>query len=103
MQLVTAQPDVIYAAGGAAIRAVQQATKRIPIVGDIVKEGLVESFARPNGNGTGISIFATELDGKRQDILIEAVPGIRRMAALAVISRRTSPSVLSSLISDRRG
>jgi len=105
MQLVTAQPDVIYAAGGAAIRAVQQATKRIPIVGigDIVKEGLVESFARPNGNTTGISIFATELDGKRQDILIEAVPGIRRMAALAVISRRTSPSVLSSLISDRRG
>jgi putative ABC transport system substrate-binding protein len=64
----------------------QQATKSIPIVGitdDMVGEGLVESFARPNGNTTGISILATELDGKRQDILIEAVPGIRRMAALA--------------------
>jgi putative ABC transport system substrate-binding protein len=76
-ELVTAQPDVIYAAGGAAIRAIQQATKRIPIVGigDIVKDGFVESLARPNGNTTGISIFANELDGKRQDILIEAVPG----------------------------
>jgi putative ABC transport system substrate-binding protein len=85
-ELVITQPDVVYAAGGVAVRAVQQATKAIPIVGitgDMVGEGLVESFARPNNNTTGISIFAFELDGKRQDILIEAVPGIRRMAALA--------------------
>ena len=85
-ELVTAQPDVIYAGGGVAIRAVQQATKSIPIVGitgDMVGEGLVESLGRPNGNTTGISIFSRELDGKRQDILIEAVPGIRRMAGLA--------------------
>ena len=73
-------------------RAVQQATKSIPIVAiadDMVGEGLVESIARPNGNTTGISILATELDGKRQDILIEAVPGIRRMAALADSSTLT--------------
>ncbi len=85
-ELVIAQPDVIWAGGGVAVRAVQQATKSIPIVGiadDMVGEGLVESFARPNGNTTGTSILAAELDGKRQDILIEAVPGIRRMAALA--------------------
>jgi hypothetical protein len=84
------QPDVIYAAGGVAIRAVQQATKSIPIVGitgEMVGEGLVESFARPNGNTTGISILATELDGKRQDILIEAVPGIHRMAASPISAR----------------
>ena len=85
-ELVIAQPDVIYAAGPEAVDAVQQATRSIPIVGitgDMVAEGLVKSFARPNGNITGISIFATELNGMRQDILIEAVPGIRRMAALA--------------------
>jgi putative tryptophan/tyrosine transport system substrate-binding protein len=85
-ELVKAKPDVIYAGGGVAVRAVQQATKTLPIVGvadDMVGEGLVESLARPNGNTTGISILATELDGKRQEILIEAVPGIRRMAALA--------------------
>jgi putative ABC transport system substrate-binding protein len=39
-------------------------------------------MARPGGNTTGISILATELDGKRQEILIEAVPGLRRMAAV---------------------
>ena len=80
------EPDVIYAGGGVAIRAAQQATKAIPILGiadDMVGEGLVKSLARPNGNTTGISILATELDGKRQEILIEAVPGLRRMAALA--------------------
>ena len=91
-ELVTAQPDAIYAGGGVATRTVQQATKSIPIVAiadDMVGEGLVESIARPNGNTTGISILATELDGKRQDILIEAVPGIRRMAALADSSTLT--------------
>lgn len=49
----------------------------------------MESLARPNGNTTGISILNAELDGKRQEILIEAVPGIRRMAALADSSMLT--------------
>ena len=40
-------------------------------------------MARPEGNTTGVSFLATELDGKRQELLIEAVPGIRQMAALA--------------------
>src|SRR5262245_20146258 len=40
-------------------------------------------MARPSGNTTGVSLLATELDGKRQELLIEAVPGVRRMAALA--------------------
>jgi putative tryptophan/tyrosine transport system substrate-binding protein len=85
-ELVKAQVDFIEAGGGMAIRAAQQATKTIPILGvtdDMVGEGLVESLARPNGNTTGVSIFATELDGKRQEILIAALPGLRHMAALA--------------------
>jgi putative tryptophan/tyrosine transport system substrate-binding protein len=85
-ELGKAQVDVIEAAGSVATRAAQQATKTIPIVGvadDMVGEGLVNTLSRPNGNTTGVSILATELDGKRQEILIEAVPGLRRMAALA--------------------
>src|SRR5262245_36185239 len=45
-ELVIAQPDVIYAGGGVAIRAVQQATKSVPIVGitdDMVGQGFVGS------------------------------------------------------------
>jgi putative ABC transport system substrate-binding protein len=69
-----------------AIRAAQQATKTIPILAftdDLIGSGLVDSMARPSGNTTGISLLANELDGKRQELLIEIVPGLRRIAALA--------------------
>jgi putative tryptophan/tyrosine transport system substrate-binding protein len=85
-ELIKAKVDVIYASGPARIRAVQQATKTIPILGiaeDMLGSGLVTSLAHPSGNTTGLSLLAHELDGKRQEILIEAVPGLRRMAALA--------------------
>ena len=49
----------------------------------MVAERLVTSLARPGGNITGISLLSPELDGKRQDILIEALPGARRIAAMS--------------------
>jgi putative ABC transport system substrate-binding protein len=85
-ELAQARLDVITTAGDDAIRALRQATKTIPIVAltdDMVRSGFVNSVARPDGNTTGVNILARELDGKRQDILIESVPGLRRMAALA--------------------
>ena len=86
-ELAKAQVDVILAAGDVAICAAQQATKTIPILAfsdDLVGSGLVNSMAHPSGNTTGISVFAPELDGKRQDLLIEILPGLRRMAALRI-------------------
>jgi putative ABC transport system substrate-binding protein len=47
----------------------------------------VKSLAHPDGNTTGVSVLAVDLDGKRQEILTEAVPGLRRMAALADINK----------------
>jgi putative tryptophan/tyrosine transport system substrate-binding protein len=88
-ELVNARVDVISAAGEEAVRAVQQATKTIPIAviaGDMLGSGLVTSLARPEGNTTGVSILAIEADGKRQDILIEAVPGLRLMAVLTDVN-----------------
>jgi putative ABC transport system substrate-binding protein len=86
-ELVKAWVDVIVTAGDVTtIRAAQQATKTIPILAmtdDMVRLGLVASMARPDGNTTGVSILALELDGKRQEILIDAVPGLRRLAFLA--------------------
>jgi putative ABC transport system substrate-binding protein len=84
-ELVKAWVDVITTGGEEAIRAAQQATTTIPIVatgGDLLGSGFVNSLARPDGNTTGVSILAIEADGKRQDILIEAVPGLRLMAVL---------------------
>ena len=99
VELIKAKTDVIFCAGEVAVRAAQQATKTIPILAitdDMVGSGLVRSLAQPGGNTTGVSIFATELDGKRQDILIEAVPGLRRMAALADANSST-PQHLQAL------
>jgi putative ABC transport system substrate-binding protein len=71
----------------------QQATTTIPIMAatdDMLGSGLVRSLAHPEGNTTGMSILATELDGKRQELLMELAPGARRMAALAD-SNTTAP------------
>jgi ABC-type uncharacterized transport system substrate-binding protein len=83
--LVKAAPDAIVAGPERPLRALQNATRTVPLVGmseDLVGEGLVASLARPGGNITGISLLSPELDGKRQDILIEAVPGVRRIAVM---------------------
>jgi putative ABC transport system substrate-binding protein len=69
-------PDALVT-GPLAVKAVQAATRTIPILcisDDMVASGLVPSLARPGGNLTGVSILASELDGKRQEILIELVP-----------------------------
>jgi putative ABC transport system substrate-binding protein len=91
-ELVNAQVDVIIARGDDAIRAAQQATKTIPILaitGDMLGSGLVNSLVRPNGNTTGVSMLAPDFDRRRQHILVEAVPGLRRMAALVDVSYTT--------------
>ncbi len=84
--IVRAEVDLIVCSGDPCVRAAQQATKTLPILAlaeDMVRSGFVASLAKPGGNTTGVSILTSELNGKRQDILLEAVPGVRRMAALA--------------------
>ena len=54
-ELVNARVDAIVVAGEEAIRALQQATKTIPIVAigaDLLGSGFVNSLARPDGNTT---------------------------------------------------
>ena len=45
------------------------------------------ALARPGGNVTGVVILGPELDGKRLELLHEAVPGARRIAGLFVPGR----------------
>jgi putative ABC transport system substrate-binding protein len=97
--MVIAGPDAIMAGPELQLRALQAATKTIPLIGmteDMVASGLVASLARPGGNTTGISLLSPELDGKRLDILMEAVPMARRIAVMAD-SNVTSPRHLQIL------
>ena len=83
--LVNSGVDVLVCGGDLTIRAAQRVTRTVPIVGiadDMLGSALVASLARPGSNTTGVSILTTELDGKRQELLLELLPGARRMAVL---------------------
>jgi putative tryptophan/tyrosine transport system substrate-binding protein len=58
----------------------------VAFAGDLLESGLVTSLARPGGNTTGVNFLVFVADGKRQDILIEAVPGLRLMAVLTDVN-----------------
>jgi putative ABC transport system substrate-binding protein len=84
--LTKAALDACFCVGDSAARAASESVHSVPIVAlspDLVAAGLVRSLAHPGGSITGLSLFGGELNGKRQDILLEAVPATRRMAALA--------------------
>lgn len=96
---IKTQVEAMVCGGEAAARAAREATTTIPIIvlaDDMVRGGLVRSLAKPVGNTTGVSLLANELDGKRQEILIEAVPGVGRIAVLAD-TNSSSPSKLQVL------
>jgi putative ABC transport system substrate-binding protein len=85
-ELVQLPVDVIVVLSSAAAQMAKHATATIPIVmvssGDPVATGLVASLAHPGGNLTGLTGLATELSGKRLELLREAVPSLARVAVL---------------------
>ena len=84
--VVKAAPDAILGGPETYARRLRAATQTIPLdcmSEDLVGEGFAASLAKPGGNITGVSLLTPELDGKRQEILIEAVPGVKKIAGLA--------------------
>ena len=86
-ELIALKPALIAAVGGNPVgTAVKKETSTIPIVfsagADPVEIGLVSSLSRPEGNLTGITLWASELDVKRLDLLREMVPNTHRVALL---------------------
>ncbi len=85
-ELVRMDVDVIITSGARVVRALQQATRTIPIVvavvGDPVGAGFVASFARPGGNITGLAFQDSDLVTKRLQLLKEIRPEISRVAVL---------------------
>jgi putative ABC transport system substrate-binding protein len=91
-EVVGRNPDVIVPIGPAMMQAVRAATDTIPIVasGAYTGLGVVPSLARPGGNVTGITVdvgWDSEINGKRLQILKDAVPSASTVAVLAMRTR----------------
>ena len=85
-ELVSRGVAVIVALDAPASAAAKAATKTIPIVfvtgADPVKTGLVDSFNRPGGNLTGVSVLTSILGPKRLELLRELLPSTSTIALL---------------------
>jgi putative ABC transport system substrate-binding protein len=85
-ELAGMKVDVIVVWGVAVAQAAQKATKVIPVVFALADRpdalGLVASLARPGGNLTGLTGLNFELSTKRLELLKDALPKVRRVAAL---------------------
>ena len=97
-ELARLNVDVIVTGGSPATLSAKQATVTIPIVmasdADPVGSAVVASLARPGGNITGLSTLATEISGKRLELLKEIVP---RLSRLAVFGTSTYPGNAQAL------
>jgi putative tryptophan/tyrosine transport system substrate-binding protein len=85
-ELIALPVDVLVVRGAPATLAAKKATSTIPIVGPIMRDpvadGLVASLARPGGNVTGLTPFATTVYGKYLELLREVVPNLSRVGVL---------------------
>jgi ABC-type uncharacterized transport system substrate-binding protein len=87
-ELVRLGVDVIVVPGDVLPRAAKAVTTTIPIVlvtsEDPVGEGFVQSFARPGGNITGLTLtIGPEIEAKRLELLRDMLPSVSRVAYLA--------------------
>jgi putative tryptophan/tyrosine transport system substrate-binding protein len=83
-ELVSLNVGVLVSVGNVASPYAKNATTTIPIVFTLVADPvgmkLVESFARPGGNVTGLSTYSSDIVGRRLQLLKETIPGLSRFA-----------------------
>jgi putative ABC transport system substrate-binding protein len=100
-ELVAKKPDVVLAAGGTIVGALQRASRSVPIVfvnvTDPVGAGLVASLARPGGNATGFTQFEFGISAKWLELLKEIAPDIGRVAVIRDPTSRSGGGQLGAI------
>jgi len=85
-ELVALAPDVLIGNGTAALAALRDATRSIPIifvlVNDPVGQGFIPNLARPGGNITGFSFLEYSMVGKSLEMLRQLAPNVHRVAIM---------------------
>jgi putative ABC transport system substrate-binding protein len=102
-ELVTQQVDVIVAGGAAVTAKALTVTRKVPIVMsasglDPIGAGWAQSYARPGGNVTGLTLFNDELIGKQLELLKETAPNTSHVGLL---STRGNVAVESTILRAR--
>jgi putative ABC transport system substrate-binding protein len=94
MEIVALTPDVIVTSATPSIRAMQQATRTVPIVfvlvPDAVGTGIVDSLSRPAGNTTGFTSTELGMPVKWLELLKEIAPKMTRAAVLRDVTDATA-------------
>ena len=94
--LVQLTPDLMTAASAPAAPALKSSTSDIPIVavslGDPIDLGLVQTYARPNSNLTGILSSPEGLAGKQLALALEFLPGAKSAGLLINATNQTQAS-----------
>lgn len=85
-KLVQDGAELLFVDADDSAKAAQMATTRVPIVfagvADPIGTGLVQSFAYPGGNMTGVADLGLELSPKRLEIFRDVIPDLRRVLYL---------------------
>lgn len=85
-QILARQPEVIVATTGPAVRPFVDGQVTEPVVfafsADPVQGKVVQSWARPGVNRTGVSYFSLELVPKRIQLMKEMLPRLKRLAVV---------------------
>jgi ABC-type uncharacterized transport system substrate-binding protein len=86
-QLVRLKVDLILARASSGAMAAKKATTSIPVVFFAVygpvEIGLVPNLGHPGGNITGVAVNASDMAGKRVQLLKDLVPSLKRIAMLS--------------------
>lgn len=105
-EIVAAKPDAIWVAGNMRTRALQQATRIIPIFAtlpDPVGDGFARSLARPGGNITGLSLGVPETHEKMFELLRVVLPRLQVVALVIPAGMATVPDTGDRLTALIRG
>ena len=104
-ELVRLSPNAIVSMGTPCTRALQQATRTIPIVAvvsDPVGGGFAKSLARPGGNITGFSLATSEVARKQLELLRTLMPRLKRLLVLVPVTYSPSFGFVDALMAEAK-
>jgi putative tryptophan/tyrosine transport system substrate-binding protein len=100
-ELVALKPDLIFAASGTPLAALNRETRTIPIVfansNDPASDGFVDNWARPGGNISGFPLYEYATAGKWLELLKEIAPHVSRAAVIYDPSQPSHAGMLGAI------